>query len=157
LTYTTQHLKSLDAAEIAAARKIEEHFIANDMTIINVVREIAVAFQSNQAPVLPEEICVNLDIPAEFGQKILDHLVNDRIIVRTSEPEEGFVLATDPANIKLSEIAEAVAAIGLAQPATDQADTLQQIAQSQRSALARHTLKEILNTEQETTGSGKQL
>jgi membrane protein len=144
LTYTTQHLKSLDAAEIAAARKTEEHFIANDMTIINIVREIATAFQSNQAPVLPEEICVNLDIPAEFGQKILDHLVNDRIIVRTSEPEEGFVLATDPVNIKLSDIAEAVAATGLAQPAADQTDTLQQIAQIQRNTLAQYSLKQIL-------------
>ena len=68
LTYTTQHLKSLDAAEIAAARKTEEHFIANDLTIINIVREIAEAFQDNQAPVLPEDICGKLDIPAEFGQ-----------------------------------------------------------------------------------------
>jgi membrane protein len=144
LTYTTQHLKSLDAAEIAAARKTEDYFIANDMTIINIVREIATAFQSNQAPVLPEEICVNLDIPAEFGQKILDHLVNDRLIVRTSEPEEGFVLATDPANIKLSDIAEAVAATGLAQPAADQTDTLQQIAQIQRNTLAQYSLKQIL-------------
>ena len=145
LTYTTQHLKSLDAAEIAAARKTEEHFIANDMTIINIVREIAAAFQSNQAPVLLEEICVKLDIPAEFGQKILNHLVNDRIIARTSEPEEGFLPARDPANIKLSDIAEAAAATGFAQPATDQPDSLQQIAQSQRDILARHTLKEILN------------
>jgi membrane protein len=144
LTYTTQHLKSLDAAEIAAARKTEEHFIANDMTIINIVREIAAAFQSNYAPVLPEDICSKLDIPAEFGLKILNHLVNDRIIAKTSEPEEGFVLATDPANIKLSDIAEAVAAAGLAQPAADQTDSLKQIAQSQRSVLARYNLKQIL-------------
>jgi membrane protein len=144
LTYTTQHLKSLDAAEIAAARKTEEYFIANDLTIINIVREIAAAFQDNQAPVLPEDICGKLDIPAEFGQKILDHLVNSKIIVRTSEPEEGFLPATDPANIKLSDIAEAAAAAGFAQPTTDQPDNLQQIAQSQRSALAQYSLKQIL-------------
>jgi membrane protein len=53
LTYTTQHLKSLDAAEIAAARKNEKYFIANDLTIINIVGEIAAAFQANQAPVQP--------------------------------------------------------------------------------------------------------
>lgn len=144
LTYTTQHLKSLDAAEIAAARKTEEHFIANDLTIINIVREIAEAFKGNQAPVLPEEICGKLDIPAEFGQKILNHLVNCKIIVRTSEPEEGFLPARDPANIKLSDIAEAVAATGFAQPATDHPDSLQQIAQSQRTALAQYSLKQIL-------------
>ncbi|MHC4363745.1 MAG: YihY/virulence factor BrkB family protein [Planctomycetota bacterium] len=51
LTYTTQHLSSLDAAEIAAATKTEEHFVANDITAINIVREIAAAFERNQAPV----------------------------------------------------------------------------------------------------------
>jgi membrane protein len=152
LTYTTQHLTSLDAAEIAAAQKTEEYFIANDLTVINIVREIAAAFEDNQAPVPPEEICSKLDIPAEFGQKILDHLVSSRLIVRTSDPAAGFLPAKDPANIKLSEIAEAVAATGLAQPATDQPDSLQQIAQSQRNILARHTLKEILNPKQETKG-----
>jgi membrane protein len=144
LTYTTQHLKSLDAAEIAAAKKTEEHFIANDLTVINIVRVIAEAFQDNHAPVPPEDICGKLDIPAEFGQKILDHLVNSRLIVRTSEPEEGFLPARDPANIKLSDIAEAAAATGFAQPRTDQPDSLQQIAQSQRSALAQYSLKQIL-------------
>jgi membrane protein len=146
LTYTTQHLKSLDAAEIAAAKKTEEHFIANDMTIINIVREIAEAFQDNQAPVPPEEICGRLDIPAEFGQKILNHLVNSKLIVRTSEPKEGFLPARDPANIKLSDIAEAAAATGFAQPRTDQPDSLQQIAQTQRKALAKYNLKQILDT-----------
>jgi membrane protein len=144
LTYTTQHLKSLDAAEIAAAKKTEEHFIANDLTIINIVREIAEAFQDNHAPVPPEDICGKLDIPAEFGQKILDHLVNSKLIVRTSEPQVGFLPARDPANIKLSDIAEAAAATGFAQPRTDQPDSLQQIAQSQRSALAQYSLKQIL-------------
>ncbi|MHC4203699.1 MAG: YhjD/YihY/BrkB family envelope integrity protein [Planctomycetota bacterium] len=145
LTYTTQHLKSLDAAEIAAAKKTEEHFIANDLTIINIVREIAEAFQTNNAPVPPEDICSKLDIPAEFGQKILDLLVNSKIIVRTSEPQAGFMPARDPANIKLSDIAEAAAATGFAQPATDQADSLQQIAQSQQNALAKYNLKQILD------------
>jgi membrane protein len=149
LTFTTQHLKSLDAAEIAAAKKTEEHFIANDMTIINIVREIAEAFQNNHAPIPPEEICSKLDIPAEFGQKILDHLVGSKLIVRASEPVEGFLPGRDPTNIKLSDIAEAAAATGFAQPRTDQADSLQQIAQSQRNILSRHTLKEILNPEQE--------
>ncbi len=149
LTYTTQHLKSLDAAEIAAARQTEEYFIANDLTIINIVREIAAAFQTNQAPVSPEAICRKLDIPAEFGHKILDHLVNSRLIVRTSEPVTGFLPARDPANIKLSDITEAIAATGFAQSGTDQADRLKEIAQSQRSALARYTLKQILNPKQD--------
>jgi len=149
LTYTTQHLKSLDAAVIAAAKKTEEHFIANDLTIINIVREIAAAFQDNQAPVPSEEICSKLDIPAEFGQKILDHLVNSRLIVRTSDPVTGFLPAKDPANIKLSEIAEAMETAGFAQPASDRWPGMQQIAQSQQSALARYTLKQILTPKQD--------
>jgi membrane protein len=154
LTYTTQHLKSLDAAEIAAARKTEEYFIANDLTIINIVREIAAAFQDNQAPVPSEEICSKLDIPAEFGQKILDHLVNSRLIVRTSDPAAGFMPAKDPANIKLSEIAEAMETAGFAQPASDRWAGMQQIAESQRNILAQHTLKEILNPEQDSSTPG---
>ena len=34
LTFTTQHLRSLDAAEIAAAKETEEYFMANDNTAI---------------------------------------------------------------------------------------------------------------------------
>jgi membrane protein len=151
LTFTTQHLKSLDAAEIAAAKKTEEYFIANDLTVINIVREIAAAFQTDQAPVPPEVICSKLDIPGEFGERILDHLVKSGLIVRTSDPRVGFFPAKDPANIKLSDIAEAVAAAGFAQSTADQPTGMQQIAQSQRSALAQHTLKQILNIEQDKT------
>ncbi|MHC4559284.1 MAG: YhjD/YihY/BrkB family envelope integrity protein [Planctomycetota bacterium] len=148
LTFTTQHLKSLDAAEIAAAKKTEEYFIANNFTIINIVREIAVAFQANQAPVSPEVICSKLDIPAEFGQKILEHLVNSNLIARTSEPTVGFLPARDLVNIKLSDIAEAVAAASIAQSTTDSSASLQQIARSQQNALAQYSLKQILNVEQ---------
>ncbi|MGB2807120.1 MAG: YhjD/YihY/BrkB family envelope integrity protein [Sedimentisphaerales bacterium] len=144
LTFTTQHLKSLDAAEIAAAKETEEYFIANDLTAINIVREIAIAFEKNDAPVEAEVICSKLDIPAEFGAKILKHLVDRKIIAKTSEPKVGFLPAKDPANIKLSDIAEAVAAAGFAQSTTEQPDALQQITQAQRSALARHNLKQIL-------------
>ncbi len=147
LTFTTQHLRSLDAAEIAASKQTEEYFIANDITAINIVREIAVAFESNQAPVPPEVICSKLDIPAEFGVKILSHLVNSKLIAKTSEPTVGFLPVKDPANIRLSDIAEAVAAAGFAQSTTNQPQTLAQINQSQRNALAQYSLKQILDVE----------
>ena len=136
LTFTTQHLKTLDAAEIAAAQKSEEYFIANDLTAINIVREIAAAFQKNQAPVSPEVICSKLDIPAEFSEKILDHLVAGGIIIKTSEPKLGFVPAQEPANIRLSDIGAAVAQVSFAQSTTDRPDGLAQITQSQRNALS---------------------
>ncbi len=145
LTFTTQHLTSLDAAEIAAAKKTEEYFIANDLTAINIVREIAVAFERNDAPVEAEVICSKLDIPAEFAEKILNHLVDRELIAKTSEPKTGFLPAKDPANIKLSDIAEAVAAVGFAQSPTGQSQSLEEITQSQRSALAQYSLKQIIN------------
>ncbi|MHC4460363.1 MAG: YhjD/YihY/BrkB family envelope integrity protein [Planctomycetota bacterium] len=148
LTFTTQHLKTLDAAEIAAAQKSEEYFIANDLTAINIVREIAAAFQKNQAPVSPEVICSKLNIPAEFSEKILDHLVAGGIIIKASEPKLGFVPAKEPANIRLSDIGEAVAQVSFAQSTTDRPESLAQITQSQRNALARYTLQQILGDTQ---------
>ena len=145
LTFTTQHLKTLDAAEIAAAKKTEEYFVANDLTAINIVREIAVAFEKNQAPVEAEVLCSKLNIPADFAGKILNHFVNRGIIVRTSEPRAGFMPAKDPANIKLSDISEALAGIGFAQSIAEQSTDLQQIAQSQQNVLAQHSLKQILS------------
>ncbi len=150
LTFTTQHLKSLDAAEIAAAKKTEEYFIANDLTAINIVREIAAAFEQNNAPVGAQVICSKLNIPAEFGEKILNHLVRSGIIVRTSDPRLGFMPAKEPANISLSDIAEAVAAVGFAQSVIGQPESLEQIIQSQRNALAQYSLKQILNAEEKS-------
>ena len=148
LTFTTQHLKSLDAADIAVAKESEDYFIANDFTVINIVREIADAFQRGQAVVSPEVICSKLDIPAEFGEKILNHLVASGILVKVSEPSIGFTCAGDPENRKLSDIAEAVAAASFGQPITEQSAGLQQIAQAQQSTLAQYNLKQILTDEQ---------
>ena len=145
LTFTTQHLKSLDAAEIAAAKKTEEYFIANDLTAINIVREIAAGFEVNQAPVSQEVICSKLNIPAEFGEKILNHLVASGLIVKTSDPRTGFMPARDPANIKLSDIAESIKAVSFAQTTTDEPANLQQISQTQRDALAQYNLKQVLS------------
>jgi hypothetical protein len=67
------------------------------------------------------------------------------VIVKTSEPEVGFLPARDPARIKLSDIAEVTAATGYAQPRTDQPDSLLQVAESQKNALAKYNLKQILD------------
>ena len=148
LTFTTQHLKTLDAAEIAAAKKTEEYFIANDFTVINIVREIAAAFEANNAPVSAEVICSKLNLPAEFGDKILDHLVAGGIIVKSSEPRVGFMPAQDPANIKLSDIAEVVATAEFGESTIERPVQLEQITQSQRNALAQYNLKQILSSEE---------
>lgn len=147
LTFTTQHLKTLDAAEIAAAKKTEQYFIANNLTVINIVREIAAGFEANQAPVSQEVICSKLNVPAEFGVKLLNHLVNSGLIVRTSDPRAGFMPAKNPANIKLSDITEAVKAVSFAQATTDQPANLQQIVQTQQNTLSQYNLKQILSSE----------
>jgi len=144
LTFTTQHLKTLDAAEIAAAKKTEEHFIANDLTAINIVREIALAFEQGESPLQTEALCSRLDIPGEFGGKILSHFVDKGILVMASGPRTGYLPAKDPANIKLSDIAEAVAAAGFAQTSPEQTDKLEQIVNAQRLALASYSVKQIL-------------
>lgn len=145
LTFTTQHLKTLDAAEIAKAEKNEDYFLANDITVINIAREITSAFETNQAPVSAEVLCTKLNLPADFGDKILSHLVACGILLKSSEPKTGFMPAQDPANIKLSDIAAAVATAGFAQQTTaDQTTTLSNIAAEQRNLLTNYNLKQIV-------------
>ena len=153
LTYTTQHLKTLDAAEIASAKKNEEYCIANDITAINIVREIALAFQHNQAPLETEVISSRLNIPVELTEKILHSFVNRGIIVKTSEPRAGFVPARAPENISLSEISEALASIGFAQSGSEKRDGLQQITLAGRKTLAQYNLKQIIEPDKKDESS----
>jgi DNA-binding IscR family transcriptional regulator len=153
LTFTTQHLKSLDAAEIAAAKKSEDYFIANDFTAINIMREIAAAFETNNAPVSSQVVCSKLEMPAEFGEKMLEHLVAKGLLMKTSEPKVGFVPSKDPDDIKLSDIVAAVAEVSFAQSTTEQPASLMQIARSQTSALEQYSLKQILRGEGEAKTS----
>lgn len=150
LTFTTQHLKSLNAAEISAAGKNEEYFIANDLTVINIVREIANAFEQNKAPVEAAVISSKLNMPAEFTDKILTHLVASGILIKSSEPKTGFLPAQDPANIYLSEISDAVATVGFAQEPSNQTPGLNEITQSKRNILAQYNVKQILTDEKQT-------
>ncbi len=145
LTFTTQHLTTLDAADIASARKTEDYFLASDFTVINIVREVAAAFEQNKAPVEEQVICSKLDLPAEFGDKILNHLVATGILIKSSEPRTGFMPAQDPQNIKLSDITDAVATAQFSQSPTQTTPGLEQITQSQRNTLSQYTLKQILS------------
>ncbi len=144
LTFTTQHLKSLDAAEIAAAKKTEEYFIANNLTFINVLREIVVAFESSKSPIESEVLCARLNLPPEFGDKILNHLIKKGLIARTSEPIVGFVPVTDPSNISLKDIDLAVNEASFAQNLDDLPNSLKELTQSQQKNLLQYNLKQIL-------------
>lgn len=147
LTFTTQHLESLDAAEIAASRETEDYFIANDLTFINVVREIAVSFETNKAPVASEAVLSKLNIPAELGEKIFNSLISGGLIAKACEPKEGYLPAKDPDNIKLSDIAEIASRAGFAQRLVDSPAILDELNKSQRDALAKCNLKQIIDTD----------
>jgi membrane protein len=147
LTYTTQHLHTLDEAEISAAtKKSDEFFIASELTIMNIVGEIASAFEEGGGVVEPAVISSKLNIPMELVDKILGHLVTAGLLVRVSEPRDGFMPAKDPGNMKLVDIAEAVAKAGFAQLPEEQSAGLQQVARLQREALSQFTVKQLLSS-----------
>ena len=150
LTYTTQHLNTLDAAEIASARKQEEYFIANDLTIMNMVGEIASAFKAGNGAVEAETIAGKLNMPPEFAEKVLSHLVARGILVRVSEPKNGFLPAKSPDDMKLSEIAAAIALAGFGQSA-DAPAGLRKVAQSQQEMFSQFNVTHLIRGEDNQT------
>jgi membrane protein len=148
LTYTTQHLKSLDAAEIASAKKNDEYFVANDITAINIIKEVAHAFQNNQPPIETETISGRLDVPADLTEKILRSFVNSGIIVKTTEPKAGYVLAGNPENISIAEISQSLSKIGFAQDIRESKGGLKRIMQASQNTLAQYNLKQLLESDQ---------
>jgi membrane protein len=144
LTFTMQNLPTLDAAEIAAARKAEQdYFIANDLTAINLAKEIAESFERGDGPVTAETLCRSLDIPQELGDRLLACLISAGLIARTQEPTVGLILARSPEQIRLSDITEAVATAAFAQPSLDGHGILAELVRSQGRLLAAHRLKDV--------------
>lgn len=148
-TYTTQHLRTLDEAEIATTKKSENYFIASELTIMNIVGEIASAYEGVGGVVEPAAISEKLNIPPEFVDKILTFLVTTGVLVRVSEPKEGFMPAKDPGNMKLADIAEAVGKACFAHTPEEQPAGLQQVIRMQREALSHFTVKQLLESKAE--------
>jgi membrane protein len=144
LTFAVQHFETLETAEIPKAKGAEERFIANDMTAIAVAREIASAFESDLGPVSTDDVCSRLDIPGEFGERLLNELVTRGVLAKTSDPRRGFTLARDPAHIRLSELADAVAAASFGQPKPDE-KALRQVMEEHQQVLAQYNLKQLLD------------
>ncbi|MBE0535822.1 MAG: YihY family inner membrane protein [Phycisphaerae bacterium] len=144
LTYATQHLKKLDEAEIAAMRKTEEYFLVNEFTIIRILEYVFGEFESPRGPVRAEAICRTMNLPAGFGAKILQHLVSEGLLVQTVEPHVGFVPATDGAHITLAEVVDAVQKATFDQDDQGMSGRLAEIMHAKRQAMAKITLKDIL-------------
>ncbi len=150
LTFTTQHLHTLDAAEIeAAAKKTDEaRFIgiAGELTVLNIVRVLASVFEKGDGAVEAATVSAKLDIPEELAEKILGYLVAAGIAARATEPKEGYLLAKDPATLKLSEISDAIEQAGFKRSPDEQPAGLQKALQAQRDALSQYTVKQIIES-----------
>ena len=153
LTFTTQNLKSLDRSHIEESRRRAEQFIANDITAINIVREIAEAFQKNSAPVEPERIQSKLALPGELADRLFSLLIKNGIIARTSEPKVGFIPVKDPSNISLAEIGRTVAQAAFAQSVMDQPQIVYDIAKIQQETLAKYNLRQTLSDKNNPTAT----
>lgn len=146
LTYATQNLATLDAAEMARKRRSGACFLANELTIVRMMEYILNAFeQKDEKPVTVEAVCAKLDLPADFAARVLDQMVKAGLLVRTVEPVIGFVPATDGAHIPLSDIYDAIAQVSFAQPQEGQNARCVAVFEKVRQLLAGFTLKDILD------------
>jgi membrane protein len=146
LAFATQHFLTLEAAEVPKAREAEGRFIADEITAVAVAREIALAFESDQAPISADHICSRLDLPGEFGEKLLNELTAQGLLARTSEPKRGYLLARDPKHIRLSDIAAAVSAASLAQPRPELQDPLYRVLRAKHELLSQYGLRDVLDS-----------
>jgi membrane protein len=144
LAFTTQHLQSLDRAQIEAAKKHGEQFIADDMTVIGIMQEIAGGFEAGRAPVSLEAICSKFSMPADFCEKILNCLLKADLVARADEPRDGFVPGRDPEDIKLSQIHDVVLKAGFGHFAVERKPALEKVNRAEQHTLADYNLKEVL-------------
>jgi membrane protein len=144
LTYATQYLRNLDEEEMAELRKREDCFMVNDFTAMKILGFIMDAFEERRAPVRSELVCNKLNIPPEFGNRILDHLVKEGMLCRTSEPRNGFIPATDGENITLADISDVVAKASYAQDEQGTPKELKSIMDKQYEILKQHTLLQVI-------------
>lgn len=149
LTYATQNIKRLDAAELARGRHLDKCFLANDETVIRVMEYVLNAFErKDQKPVSVESVAYKLDMPVDFTEKILSHLVKAGLLVHTSEPTVGFVPSTDGSHISLDEISRAIGGISFAQR-RKVGGRLQEVFAEVDKYLARYSLKDVLNPQED--------
>jgi membrane protein len=143
LTFTTQNLKTIEEAEKAAARRHQEYFLATDLQVMNIMKFICTAFEKKNVPVPSELICSQLNIPADFTEKVLNHLVKAKLLLKISEPLAGFAPATVAENVKLSDVYDAVKNASFVAPG-DESAVINQITDDYRQALSRYTIKNLM-------------
>ncbi len=148
LSFTMQHLKTLDEADVEAARKKDSYFIADEITVIGIVREVAEWFLQKRGPVAIEYICSKMDLPAEFCERIAGFLVQGGILARVSEPRPGYMLGGDPDEIKVAEIVEVIDSAGFGHHSAMQHAGLRRVQQSMREALENYSVSDLVRRRQ---------
>lgn len=150
LTYATQNVKRLDAAELSRARRQDTCFLANDQTVIRVMEYVLNAFErKDQKPVSVESIALRLGMPTDFTEKILNRMVQCGLLCHTSEPVVGYVPSTDGSHITLDEISRAISEVSFAQPSAADATNMQAVFDELNKHLSRYTLKQVLNKDED--------
>jgi len=146
LTYATQNLQTLDAAELARARrKTDACFLANDQTVTRIMEFVLRVFeQKEEQPVTPEQVASNLRMPVEFTQKVLDQLVKGGLMCRTTEPVSGYVPSTDGVHISLADVSRTVDELSYGQAKPVDNPKMVGVFHEIRQNLSNYTLKNVL-------------
>jgi membrane protein len=143
LTFTTQNLRTIEEAEKAAAKRRQEYFLATDLQVIEIVKFICSAFEQKNAPVQAEIVCSQLNLPCDFTQKVLDHLVKAGLLLKTSEPTSGYAPTTIAENLNLAEIYDAIKIASFVAPG-DQSEVIKQIKDAYRQTLSQYNVKNLM-------------
>ena len=144
LTFTTQNLKTIEEAEKAASKRRQDYFLATDLQVMDIMKFICTAFEKKNVPVPSELICSQLNIPADFTEKVLNHLVKANLLLKTTEPVAGFAPATIAENVNLAEIYDAVKSAAFVAPG-DQSAVMQQITDNYRQSLTQYSVKNLMS------------
>lgn len=143
LTFTTQNLKTIEEAEKAAAKRRQEYFLATDLQVIQIVKFICSAFEKKNVPLPSEMVCSQLNLPCDFTQKVLDHLVKAGLLLKAAQPTEGYAPTTIAENLNLAEIYDAVKIASFVAPG-DQSDVIKQINDNYRQTLSQYNVKNLM-------------
>ncbi|MCF7956384.1 MAG: YihY family inner membrane protein [Phycisphaerae bacterium] len=143
LTYTTQHLKTLDANEIKKLKKKQEFFVITDFTVIRIMAYALEVFRGKVGVLNAEMISKRFEIPVDLCGMIMDHLVGEGLLLSVAEPENGVVLAGDANNITLGDISKAAINTRFAEKNDNIPDRLKVLMDKQIDELSRHSLAEI--------------
>ncbi len=146
LTYAVQHLRTLDAAELARVQRVSEVcFLANDQTVTRMVEFVVRVFeQREELPVSAEQVAANLQMPVDFARRVLDQLVKSGLLCHTNEPVQGYVPSTDGAHISLLDISRAVDSLSYGKADPLHNPKLVVVFEKIRQELGRYTLKDVL-------------